>query len=98
MDIDKKNIKVNENVVLKITNKNKEDSRIELALSDGQVFNEEETNKLNEKNKAAQVIYLPEQRIIQISKKEKSDDIGDVSLVIQMKKVGEYTFCTNCQI
>ncbi|MGI2747671.1 pectate lyase-like adhesive domain-containing protein [Bacillus cytotoxicus] len=90
--IDKKNIKVNENVVLKITNKNKEDSRIELALSDGQVFNDEETNKLNEKNKTAQVIYLPEQRIIQISKKEKSDDIGDVSLVIQMKKVGEYTF------
>ncbi|EMA6344130.1 MucBP domain-containing protein [Bacillus cytotoxicus] len=92
VSIDKKNIKVNENVVLKITNKNKEDSRIELALSDGQVFNDEETNKLNEKNKAAQVIYLPEQRIIQISKKEKSDDIGDISLVIQMKKAGEYTF------
>ncbi|WP_242141906.1 MULTISPECIES: adhesive domain-containing protein [unclassified Bacillus cereus group] len=97
VDIDKKNVKVNENVVLKVTNKNKEDQYIEIPLSDEQVFNEEETNKLNEKNKAIQVIYLPDQRMIQISKKEKNEDIGDVSLVIQIKKAGEYTFVSTAK-
>ena len=43
--MDKQEIKVDENVVLKITNTNKQDTNIELKLSDGQLFSEEETKK-----------------------------------------------------
>ena len=41
--MDKQEIKVDENVVLKITNTNKQDANIELKLSNEQLFNEEET-------------------------------------------------------
>ena len=43
--MDKQQIKVDENVVLKITNTNKQDTNIELKLFDGQLFSEEETKK-----------------------------------------------------
>ncbi len=90
--MDKQQIKVDENVVLKITNTNKQDTNIELKLSDGQLFSEEETKKMNEHNKAIQNISVTADRIVQIEKSENSDYIGDVYVVIQVKQAGEYKF------
>ena len=90
--MDKQEIKVDENVVLKITNTNKQDTNIELKLSDGQLFSEEETKKMNKNNKAIQNLSVTEDRIVQIEKNENSDYIGDVYVVIQVKQAGEYKF------
>nr|MDX5841353.1 cell surface protein [Bacillus cereus group sp. BfR-BA-01700] len=90
--MDKQQIKVDENVVLKITNTNKQDTNIEFKLSDGQLFSEEETKKMNEHNKAIQNISVTEDRIVQIEKSENSDYIGDIYVVIQVKQAGEYKF------
>ncbi|WBO88785.1 WxL domain-containing protein [Bacillus tropicus] len=90
--MDKQQIKVDENVVLKITNTNKQDTNIELKLFDGQLFSEEETKKMNKNNKAIQNLSVTEDRIVQIEKNENSDYIGDVYVVIQVKQAGEYKF------
>ncbi|MGN4448255.1 WxL domain-containing protein [Bacillus cereus group sp. MYBK79-1] len=90
--MDKQQIKVDENVVLKIMNTNKQDTNIELKLSEGQLFSEEETKKMNENNKAIKNISVTEDRIVQIEKNENSDYMGDVYVVIQVKQAGEYTF------
>ncbi|ARV94817.1 WxL domain-containing protein [Bacillus cereus] len=90
--MDKQEIKVDENVVLKITNTNKQDANIELKLSNEQLFNEAETKKMNENNKAIQNISVTEDHIVKIEKNEQSHSIGDVYVVIQMKKAGEYKF------
>lgn len=90
--MDKQEIKVDENVVLKITNTNKQDANIELKLSNEQLFNEAETKKMNENNKAIQNISVTKDHIVKIEKNEQSNSIGDVYVVIQMKKAGEYKF------
>lgn len=90
--MDKQEIKVDENVVLKITNTNKQDTNIELKLFDGQLFSEEETKKMNKNNKAIQNLSVTEDRIVQIEKNENSDYIGDVYVVIQVKQAGKYKF------
>ncbi|WJX04694.1 WxL domain-containing protein [Bacillus cereus] len=90
--MDKQEIKVDENVVLKITNTNKQDANIELKLSNEQLFNEAETKKMNENNKAIQNISVTKDHIVKIEKNEQINSIGDVYVVIQMKKAGEYKF------